>query len=35
MDSQSLKTAQCDRGEKRGEAARYNVVFAAFTPVVL
>jgi len=30
MNSQGLKDPQRDQGGKRGEAARYNVVFAAF-----
>jgi hypothetical protein len=32
MNSQGLKGPQRDQGGKRGEAARYNVVFAAFIP---
>jgi len=34
MNSHGLKGAQCDQGEKRGEATRYKVVFAAFIPTV-
>jgi hypothetical protein len=34
MNSQGVKNAQRDQGGKRGEAARYNVVFAAFIPTV-
>jgi hypothetical protein len=30
MNSQGLKDPQRDQGGKRGEAARYKVVFAAF-----
>ena len=34
MNSQGPKGPQRDQGGKRGEAARHNVVFAAFIPTV-